>query len=314
MIQDLAGGEVFAHTEHTPVDGERLAEQLVAFIRRMVLASGQAGKHFLGIGIGISGLVETRNGYRITSPKFGLYRVQINDIIADTFGLPVYLGNSAIFAGSIEKQLYPEPVQSFVYIYLNNGIGSSVILNNQQVWGPVGADAGLGHMSVDFHGEHCPCGNRGCLELYASVNAIVRRVVTCIGQGEKSLVTKLAGDRSIDEHIICEAARRGDALANRVIDEAAQSFSYALTTVLNMYGPEAIVVGGRIKAFGDLFLPKAAEAALRTALEPMRENVKIQYSRFDDTLILSGAAAYVLERRLSDLVLDESYQGRKIVL
>jgi glucokinase len=184
-------------------------------------------------------------------------------------------------------------------IFIGTGIGGGIILNGE-LFGGVGHTAGeIGHMVLEMDGPKCGCGNKGCFEALASRTAMFRRIKTAIKEGQKTLLTEMLEDvdklRSGD---LRKAVRRGDKLAERVVEEAAQYIGVAVANLVNVLNPEVVVLGGGVmEALADEMLSLIVETAHDYAMSGAMNGVEIMASSLGDYAGITGGA--VLAKRMT---------------
>lgn len=238
VIEDLA--DLVRRLSPSPSKGEGRGE------------GGRFGE-VVGIGLATPGPLDLSGGRIIHAANLpGWKDVRIRDTLREKTGLPVTLendGNAAAYgeycfgAGLGREDL--------VMLTLGTGVGSGVILDGRILHGHFDNAAELGHMIVAVDGLTCPCGQRGCLEQYASADAVVRRVLSV----DPSRVGKRS-DLSLRSEDVAEAAAAGDALCERVWDEACRYLAVACVTIQHTFNPAKIVLGGGLSNSGGQLLDR----------------------------------------------------------
>jgi glucokinase len=149
------------------------------------------------------------------------------------------------------------PQQDLVLLTLGTGVGAGVILGGKILHGAMDNAAELGHMIVVVNGLPCPCGQRGCLEQYASAAAVARQATAAIQQGESSLLASATGPgESIDAEMVARAAQTGDPLAMRVWDQACLFLAITIINIQHAYNPGTVLLGGGMSAAGESLLTR----------------------------------------------------------
>lgn len=236
-------------------------------IRELVAAvvdgAGLEMSNIAGIGIGCAGPLDAERG-RIQNP-FTLPTwedVPIVDDLVDAFGRPALLVNDCHAAALGEYWLGAgRGSRNMLYVTISTGIGGGIIADGKLLRG-VGLMAGeVGHHVIDMHGIPCYCGARGCWEILASGTAIAREAQARAPQN--SLMRQLAGgnDAVITAEHVSEAARQGDETAQQIMDETAEYLGVGIANLMNILGPDVIVMGGGVMASWDLL----ADQMLATA-------------------------------------------------
>lgn len=150
-------------------------------------------------------------------------------------------------------------------------------------------------MTINFRGPRCPCGKRGCVEMYASGKALARRVKSLIGKpgANKSLLAKLAKENpgGIRAELVGRAAAAGDPLAIKILEEACDHLAVWLGNIIDLLEPEAIVVGGGLGRLISSYAPRIRRSLKELAIHPRRGHVHVVKAQFGSQSALLGAAA-----------------------
>jgi glucokinase len=150
-----------------------------------------------------------------------------------------------------------------VMLTLGTGVGSGVVINGELLRGHYENAAELGHMVVALDGLPCPCGQKGCLEQYASAGAVVRRVSAALAAGEESDIRGHIAP--IDAKLVEYHARRGDALCSRIWNEACVFLALACINIQHAFNPARIVLGGGMALAGEFLLNRVRAEVRRRA-------------------------------------------------
>lgn len=206
----------------------------------------------VGIGLATPGPLDLHAGRIIHAANLPGWRdVRIRDALREKTGLPVILENDGNAAAYGEYRLGAGLGRDdIVLLTLGTGVGSGVILNGQILHGHFDNAAELGHMIVAADGLPCPCGQRGCLEQYASAGAIVRRVLSADPSRDREGADELRAEDVI------EGAASGDQLCERVWDETCQFLAIACVNIQHAYNPLKILLGGGLSNAGAQLLDR----------------------------------------------------------
>ncbi len=246
------------------------------------------------VGLGIPSLMDQERGVAVMTPHLPLADVPIRDLMAERLGLPVVVDNDANCAMLVEHRAgAARGTRHAVLLTLGTGIGGGLIVDGRLVRGMVGAAAELGHMTVDEDGPPCPsgCPNHGCLEALASGSALGReaeRVARAVP--ESGLGRALAAGREITGALATELAHDGDAAARDVVTLIGERLGIGIASLVNIFNPEVVVVGGGVIAAGDLLLEPARQVVRERALAPSRDLVRVVPARFGAESGMLGAA------------------------
>ncbi|KIL42359.1 hypothetical protein SD70_01805 [Gordoniibacillus kamchatkensis] len=226
-----------------------------------------------GIGVGTAGQVDWKTGsIRFANDLLpGYTGTPLREILQERFRLPIYVDNDVNVLALTEKVLGSgQGADHFLCLALGTGVGGVVVTNGKIVHGAWGGAGEIGHMSVNYKGLPCICGNIGCLEQYAS------------GTG----IAKLMNDRLADlpgvEHVPVNAKEvvdlwlNGDVLAAEVMDEVIASLGSAIASLLHIFNPERIVLGGGVAEVGEPLISRLRLEVKRRAMPSLFEDVRIE--------------------------------------
>jgi glucokinase len=292
----IARGKV--STPSSPEEGAGSAgDILIKNLRKFLDDTDSTG--YCGIGIGVAGLIDRKNGKVLESPNISsINGLAIRDLFEREFSLPVVIENDANMYAYGEKWVGAgREFNNFVLLTLGTGLGGGLIYNGELYEGPIE----VGHMVIEPKGRFCPCGSYGCLESYASGRALVERVVKAIEEGTKTSLSECCDGnfyRITPEHVY-QAALDGDNLARDVFREAGQYLGIGIANLINLFNLDAVIIGGGLIGAWDLFIDEVIKEAKKTAFGPLVENVKIIKSALIKDAGAVGAAG-LLFKRLSE--------------
>ncbi|MDD5072315.1 MAG: ROK family protein [Candidatus Omnitrophica bacterium] len=249
-------------------------------IRRLLDAAAglikRSGVKVKAIGAGCPGPLDSKKGEILSPPNLPDWRgVRLKKIIERRFRVPVVVENDANCAGLGESvRGAGRRASSMVLLTLGTGIGSAIVLDGKLWTGKGGFASELGHVSIDIKGPKCGCGNRGCLEMYASATAVVRRMKKAEMTAEQTY----------------GAARKGDKLARKIVDETAVYLGAAVANIINALDPEVIVLAGGMAKAGKKYFAKIRKAAKERALKESFKGVRIVPAELGEDAGIIGAA------------------------
>lgn len=225
---------------------EHVLEQIFEVIE-MLLSDPRASTP-AGVGVGISGIVDTSAGVSSQFPYLADWHdVPLTELIAKRFGLDVVVWNDVQAAAMAEiRHGAGRLSDDFLYLHVGKGIGLGVVAAGKLLRGHFGHAGELGHTVVDPNGPICHCGNFGCLESVASPPAIVAGALDALSRGVQSSILLREKSRTEDITIatILEAARENDRLANNLLHTAGDHIGQGLANAANIINPEIVVLGG----------------------------------------------------------------------
>ncbi|MBI4811348.1 MAG: ROK family protein [Ignavibacteriales bacterium] len=256
----------------------------------------------LGIGIGTPGVVSITDSTVQHPPNFTDWaKVDVAKQIRNKFKIPVYIENDANCAAIAEARFGAGiEFKDFLFVIWGTGIGGGVILDRKIYRGPYGGAGEIGHVSIDYNGRLCNCGNYGCIESYVGQRYLSQRTKEILLATPKdNIQTKIEklvdGDLNLlDPEIISQAAEEGDPIAIGVLEEAGTLLGYALSSILNVLDLRVVVIGGGVSA-APAFVYDAIIKSLRSRiLKPHKEGVRVIRAKLGNTAGIIGAASLVL--------------------
>lgn len=255
----------------------------------------------MGIGVACGGPLDAEQGVILGPPNLSTWNpVPIKAILEAEFGLDVELENDAN-AGALAEWLFGagRGKRHIVYMTMGTGIGGGLILDGRLYRGANGNAGEVGHTRVVEHGGPlCGCGKRGCLEALCSGPAIARRVRQAVQAAPSESHALLAQVGSPDEltaeHLFV-AARQGDPLALRLVDETAYYLGIALANIIQTLNPEVIVLGTIAVQQGDFFLDRVRQVVRNEIWPQMAGVVEILPSPLGDQVGDYAAISIILQ-------------------
>ncbi|HEY6272949.1 MAG TPA: ROK family protein [Terriglobales bacterium] len=234
--------------------------------------------HLLGVGVGVPGIIDLDSGIVHSAANLpGWEGFPIRNELELKLGLPVVLENDANCAALGEKWVGAgKDVEDLCMLTLGTGVGGGFVVNGSPWHGAMGMAGELGHMTVIPDGVPCPCGSRGCLELYASATAIRRMASRAIAQGKSSALAKLAErDPQFTARSVFEVALHGDPAAQAIFETMGSALGIALANLINALNLPLYVIGGGGAAAWVAFAPALFRELERRSVvfragEPMR--------------------------------------------
>jgi glucokinase len=252
---------------------------------RVVAESGLDAGALQAVGIGCGGPLDADRGILIAPPHLpGWHDVEVVKLATEAFGLPATLENDATAAAAGEHRWGAGAgTRNMVYLTLSTGVGGGVVIDGHLYRGSMGNGGELGHVTVDWHGRSCRgCGRRGCLEAYVSGTSIAERAQ------EAGLPLATAEE-------VAAAARGGVPDATAIWAETVEALACGLTSIVNLFEPELVVIGGGVSRSGDLLLGPVRELVAGSAIGPAAR-AGIVASALGDRVGVVGAAAIVYDR------------------
>ena len=229
-------------------------------VRRLVEESGRSWDDIKGVGIGVPGLIDSRTGIvRACVNLKGWKDVGLRGLLWQEMAKPVIVDNDANAAAFGEYSIALKKntgLHHLALVTLGTGVGSGIVLNRRVFHGGGGLAGEVGHMIVEPGGHLCGCGQRGCLEQYASATAMVRQATLFMSTGKASALEPHVQDGTLSTEHIFAAAEQGDQLAARLVAELANYLAIACINLCRLIDLQAIVIGGGVAGAGEFLMQK----------------------------------------------------------
>ena len=258
-------------------------------------ARALSGGDVEAVGFGIPSLIDQRTGRAVIAVNLPLKDVFFAEVMTERLGLPVFVDNDANMAALAEHRAGAAlGCGEAVMLTIGTGIGGGLILGGELYRGGVGAAAELGHMVIELDGPPCQgnCPNHGCMEAMASGTALAREAARIAGERPGSGLAKaLADGRTLAGPVVTELAYDGDEAAIAVLELIGTRLGVGIASLVNIFNPEVVVIGGGVMAAGDLLLDPARATVAARALPPSRDEDRIVTAQYGVEAGMVGAAA-----------------------
>ncbi len=251
-----------------------------------------------GIGVGVASLVDFAAGHVVESVNLPLVDVPLRDLLQQRFGVPVVIDNDAN-AAAIGEHAFGAGAgaREMLMLTLGTGVGGGIICGGRPYRGCSGAAAELGHIIIDFNGPKCPanCPNHGCLEAYVAGPAMTAAAAAAAAAEPASALGRaLAAGEQVDSRLLTRLGLEGDAGAVVVLARLGEYLGAGLVTLVNIFNPELIVIGGGAAAAGELLLGPARRVLRARGSRPARDQVRVVPAVLGPDAGFIGAAALAL--------------------
>lgn len=289
-----AEGKIIKKRE-IPTRPEHGADDVIRRMKELVGELAGDKEPIGGIGIATAGILDPTGGIVRSATNLGWQDVPVGPNLAERFGCRVTVENDANAAAYGEWVAGAgKGTEHFVYVTVSTGIGAGIISGGRLVTGVTHSAAELGHMTIDWRGPLCGCGNRGCLELYASGTAIARAAAEAVRRGEPSaaaLGALVQGDASrVTAKHVATAAAQGDALALALAREAGEAMGAGLASIVHAANPQLVALGGGALGIGEPLLGPMREAFAARCIPSMAQEVRLALTALGGDAGVIGAA------------------------
>jgi glucokinase len=255
--------------------------------RALDLLAGREMGALVAVGCGTPGPLDRERGIVIHSPNQAWRDIPIGPWLSERVRVPVAIDDDARTGALGEAVLGAgagaDPV---VYLTISSGIGSGLVLGGALVAGAHGLAGEVGHLVVDRRGPRCTCGNRGCIEAFASGGGLARRARRAWPRA--TTVDGRAAPHSAAD--VFRAARLGDPEARRLADEAAWALALGFASLAAVLDPEVIVVGGSVGLARRSFVRRAAALARHRVMRESAGALRVTRAALGGASVLAGAA------------------------
>lgn len=281
--------------------GDSSSDAVMADIYRVIDAlldwAQEQGVSPLGIGLAMHGIVDSDQGISIFAPAIEWRNAPVAHDIENRYDLPVHMDNNAN-AMALGESLFGngQGIENILVVKVGQSIGSGVILGNRLFPGTDYSAGEIGHLTVLPNGPRCKCGNLGCLETVASIDAILKKTRELLRKGEAGSLRAFAqedpGQLSFAE--LCKATIASDPIALRLWEEVAVYLGLAISYTLNILNPAKVLIGGDILPVLDHVLPKVRETVGVQVLQTLKSNLRLEPVGLGEDSVTIGAATLVL--------------------
>ncbi len=291
-------GDVLAE-DIRPTNGSEGPAAVIAHMiasLRQAMANGSIDE-LVAVGVDAPGPVDYDRGVITEPPNLpGWHDVPLAALLGKEFGVPCVLENDANASALAEHRWGAGRGSGhMLFLTLSSGIGGGIVIDGALYRGASGAAGEVGHMTINTRGARCHCGRRGCLEMYASGLAIARRGRRLVARRPDSLLARMAREQPLTAKLIQQAAEQGDDGARELIAAAGRDLGVGLGSLINVFNPEVIVLGGSLTKIGEPYLGPARETAQRECFEQAWRDVRIVLGALGDRSAAMGAAAISLD-------------------
>jgi glucokinase-like ROK family protein len=261
----------------------------------------------LGIGVGLPGLVNARQGNLIIAPNLHWKNVPLRLIWNQRFHLPIYIENEANLAALGEYYFgVARNVDNFIYLTSDIGLGGGIMIDGRLFRGAHGYGGEIGHIQRNPQGEQCGCGRIGCWETQIGPRAVLRRVRNEFQtHHDQLLLDACSGNlENLTFEIVVKFALNGDLICRQAIEEVAINLGEGIADLVNVFNPDLIVIGGAFIQGKDILQSIIEKTIFSNALQPVTDNLRIEFSERSTEACALGAVAVVLDDILREMVIS----------
>jgi glucokinase len=294
------GTVVLRQSIKTEVDGgvDHVVGRIAGLINTLMTESDVDRNAVASVCVGSPGPLDSKTGVIYDAPNLHWKDVPLIDRLEPLVSMPVFVENDANAAAFGEAWAgAARNLECTILLTLGTGIGGGVVLNGKVWRGVTDTAAELGHMVIDYNGRPCSCGNRGCIEAYASAPAVAARMKEAIEAGrESSLRDAILAGEDVDSKRIYDAAVAGDELSREIIEETGRLLGVAVANYVNIFNPNYVILHGGMVEAGEMLLAPLREELAGRSFEASRRHLKVLPSALKGDAGIVGAAGCAFAR------------------
>lgn len=276
-------------------DPDTVVRHILAGLRSVVGSAQVASSEILGVGIGVSGVVEQSQQVIVHAPTLDWDAVELERMLREGTNLPLHIDNGAKTLGQAEMWFGAgRGAQHAVFALVGSGVGAGVVTGGVTYRGASSSAGEWGHTTLVYDGRPCRCGARGCLEAYVGAGAIIDRYREATGEPP----APGAGEEAQLGALIADA--EWSPAARRILDETVSYLGAGVGSLINLFNPERIVLGGWAGvAIGAKELPAIRRGAAAYALRQPFQQASIELCELGGDAVALGAATLPIARLLA---------------
>ncbi len=272
---------------------DAVIDKLVKNIKEIIKKSRINKEEIIGVGIGATGLVDSKKGLVIFSPNLnGWNNIKLKEIIERKIGLPAFIENECRVQAIAEKKYgLAKNIKNFVCVETGTGIGTGVFIDNRLVSGDKGMAGEVGHIITNLAGNRvCHCGNIGCLETLCSTSYLLEDISDDI---KKSGSSSRSSKSVLKLEDLYDLYNQSNKIATVNIEKNAEYLGIGISNTIKMFNPELIIIHGEVIKFGEKYLKKVKESVSKNTFPKVKDDYNIQFSEMGDNVGVIGAASIV---------------------
>jgi len=272
--------------------------KMVETVEAVLLASGVEREKILGVGVGASGLVDFQSGVNLVAPNLNWHNIPLREFFQQAFNLPVVVDNNVRTMALAETYFGAgRGVGSLAFVYGRIGVGAGLIFKGEVFRGSTQGAGEIGHTVILLRGgELCRCGQRGCLETLISEEAILRQADQIAAVNPQGIMAQTLADENDISPIerVFRAARSGDTIVQAMLEDRAFYLGVALSSVVNLFNPQLIFLGGIFSRGQDFFLKPVIRTVNEMSFGGLGQQVRIEPTSFGWKAGVLGASTLAL--------------------
>jgi glucokinase-like ROK family protein len=299
VLADLNADIIYEVKQPTQVEEgfQRIMERTSGVITELQNHLNSRTKRICGIGMAVAGLINREKKIVEFSPDFHWHEVDVIGELSKRHDLPIVFDNvTRVMALGELWYGIGKKLKNFICINVGYGVGAGIIIRGKPFYGPTGMSGEFGHTTLEKDSDiQCDCGNYGCLEALASGNAIAKFARWKIKENGSGILAGMCRNdpSSVTAEMVATAAKQGDAQAWSVFERAAEYLGIGIANLINIFNPEAVVIGGGVAQAGDILFDKVRKTVGARSLKKISKDVQIVPATFGMKASVMGAVSLI---------------------
>ncbi|MYL56052.1 ROK family protein [Virgibacillus halodenitrificans] len=294
IVADLSGSVLTRSSSQleASLTNETFLSHLKKCIRSIMEEAPTNGAEILGIGVAMHGMVDVQTGTSLFAPNLGLTNIPIKEELEKEFNVVIKVENDARAMALGEAWFGGHgEIDSMVAVNLGRGVGAGIVVEGKLYHGAQDIAGEIGHMTIDMNGKQCECGNRGCLQTFATGSAIAARAQELLQASEafkKDEAVKLTGES------VYALAKAGNKMYEEILVETGVYIGVGLTNLIHLVNPKKVVLGGGVMNSAEFLLPSIQKTIDQRALTPDAKHTDVVVTSLGEDATLLGAVSLLL--------------------
>lgn len=269
-----------------------ILETVVKSLRLFLENRGEEAKLYSGIGVSATGGINTKEG-RVDGSAGHIKNwlgSPLKARLEEEFRIPVAVLNDANAAALGEAWKGAAcGLRDVVVMTIGTGVGGGILVDGHILLGQKGFGGEIGHTPLNVSSGNCACGNPGCLEHYASMTALVRKIKGLIQKGE---LTGIA-EEEVNGRLIFEEVKKGNETLRVLVEEWMGYIVSGIVGMVHIFNPEMVIIGGGVSKQEELFVSKVREKVLKQVMPNFAKDLRIEAAKLGNDAGIIGAVCFV---------------------
>lgn len=291
-------GKILGEPKEYPVnfDGYEtpILETVVKSLKVYLKDRNEEAVSYLGIGVSATGGINTKEG-RVDGSGGHIKNwlgSPIKERMEAEFSLPTAVLNDANAAALGEAFCgAAKGLKNVFVITIGTGVGGGIIVDGKILLGSKGFAGEIGHTPLNISSGDCSCGNSGCLEYYASMTALVKKVKRLVSEGKLSGIE----EEAVNGRLIFEEIKKGNEVLRGAVDEWMNDIVSGIVGMVHIFNPEIVLIGGGVSGQKELFIDKIRERVLQRVMPNFSKDLRVEAAALGNEAGIIGAAYFVKE-------------------